>query len=428
MGHKINPDREHYLLRRRLDRMVTGAPDSPYINQILALLFSPDEARLARCLPAKPKPLARIAAPSGMPAAELELRLLDMARRGLVLDFMKGEQRYFMLPPVMTGLFEFVFMRARDNLPVKELATLFEAYLFQEDRYAHALFAGETQIDRVLTHEEALEEHDHTEILDWERASRVIEQAKTIAVSLCACRHVKLHQDKACDAPLETCFTFNQTADTLVRNGIARGIGTSEALALLEQCKEAGLAQVGDNVQRDLIYLCNCCRCCCVMFNALRKFDMPKAIVSANWAAQVDAGRCLGCGKCVDACPVDAITQPDSAEQDTQPAVCDRELCLGCGVCYSACACDAIRMTRREQRIIPPETTFDRVAAMAMERGKLMELIFDEPESLGYKAVGRLLSLLEQTPPAKALLAIKPLRSAFLNSFVKQARRGSDIF
>jgi hypothetical protein len=57
-----------------------------------------------------------------------------------------------------------------------------------------------------------------------------------------------------------------------------------------------------------------------------------------------------------------------------------------------------------------------------------MELLFDEPENLGYKAIGRLLSLLEQTPPVKALFAIQPLRSVFLNAFVEQARRISDIF
>ena len=85
-------------------------------------------------------------------------------------------------------------------------------------------------------------------------------------------------------------------------------------------------------------------------------------------------------------------------------------------------------MVRRERRIIPPETTFDRAALMALERGKLADLIFDEPENIGYKAIGRVLALLEKTPPAKALLAVKPLRSAFLNAFVKEARKISDIF
>jgi hypothetical protein len=48
MGHIINPDREYRLLQRRLDRNITGAPDSPVFMKILKLLFAPQEAHLAR--------------------------------------------------------------------------------------------------------------------------------------------------------------------------------------------------------------------------------------------------------------------------------------------------------------------------------------------------------------------------------------------
>jgi len=411
--------------------MVNGAPDSPHLVRILALLFTPEEAQIARHLPAKPLPLEKIVRRTGIPADDLEKRLTDMAHRGLALDFIKDERRYFLLPPVVTGLFEFVFMRARDDLPIAELTKLFEAYMYQDDRFAHSLFAGETQIGRVLPHEEALADGDYTEVLDWERATHLIKQAASIAVAQCACRHLRMHQGKACDAPMETCFSFNQTADSLSRNGIARTIDAGEALAILETGKDAGLAQIGDNVQRDMIYLCNCCGCCCAMFHAIRAFDMPKAVVAANWVMTVDAETCRACGKCIKACPVNAIAFPATNEETNtkkQPVLCDAEICIGCGVCSRACAFDAISMTPREKRVVPPETTFDRVALMALERGKIVDLIFDEPENVGYKAIGRVLALLEKTPPAKALLAIKPLRSAFLNTFVKEARKISDIF
>lgn len=426
MGHKTNPHRDHVLLRKRYDRMVTGAPDSPHLLGILALLFTPEEAKLARRLPGRPTPLKKLVARTGVDSETLEAKLTDMAHRGLVLDFFYGDQRYFMLPPVVIGFFEFVFMRARDELPMKELAALFEAYMYDDDRFASNVFGAQTQVGRALTHEEALAGQDFTEILDWERATRIVENASMIGVSMCACRHKKMNLGEVCDAPMDVCFSLNQGADTMVRNRIARQVDTREAMALLEQCKQAGLVQTADNVRHNMSYMCNCCGCCCGMLNAIRKFDMPNAVVAANWVMQVDQDACRGCGKCVAACPIEAISLEAKTTSDgktTRKAVCDESLCLGCGVCYGACKFNAIAMKGREQRILPPESTFDRVIQMAIERGKLANLLFDEPESLGFKALGRMLAVIERTPPARALMAIKPLRSAFLNTLVARAKR-----
>ena len=44
-------DAEYRLLQERLDRNVTGAPDSEAMLRVLCLLFSPEEAHIARQLP-----------------------------------------------------------------------------------------------------------------------------------------------------------------------------------------------------------------------------------------------------------------------------------------------------------------------------------------------------------------------------------------
>ena len=43
-------------------------------------------------------------------------------------------------------------------------------------------------------------------------------------------------------------------------------------------------------------------------------------------------------------------------------------LCIGCGVCSLVCEPDAIEMRRREQNVIHPETTFERVILQCLER------------------------------------------------------------
>jgi len=45
---------------------------------------------------------------------------------------------------------------------------------------------------------------------------------------------------------------------------------------------------------------------------------------------------CTGCGACVEACPVDAISIHDGK------ARIDSNICIECGVCESECAVGAI--------------------------------------------------------------------------------------
>ena len=427
MGHIVDPDREYRLLQQRLDRNVTGAPESPVFMKILRLLYSPEEAELARRLPSRPKRLDALSRRLGMPQDQLCEKLTEMAQRGVVLDFESKGRRYFALPPVVIGFFEFTFMRARDDMPMAELAHLFDEYMNGDERFARSVFQRQTQLGRSLVREEALPAGDYIEVLDWERASHIVQSASAVSVGICQCRHKASHLGKVCDKPQRACLTFNNIAESMARCGHAQPITTGEAMSILEQCKESGLAQTGDNVQQNVTYICNCCGCCCGMIHAIKHFDIRNAIVSSNWIREVDLSKCKGCGKCAKLCPVDAIEIAEEGEgkEKRRWAVCDDTLCLGCGVCYSACKFGGIIMKPRAKRVFTPETTFGRIVSMAIERGKLANILFDDPERLSHRALGRIVSVLEKSPPFKAAMAIEPLRSTFLSTLVKGTRRSS---
>lgn len=424
MGHIVNSEREYRLLQQRLDLNITGAPYSPVFIQILQLLFSPAEAAIARKIPLRPAAITTLARKTGLEPAELQEQILIMAEKGLVFDFEYKGQCHVVLAPVVIGFFEFVFMRSRDNLDLRELAELFEQYMFQDDRFARDIFRETTQLGRTLVREEALE--DYSEVLDWEKASHVITTAKAVGISLCACRHKASHLDKACAAPLKTCLTFGNSAQILINKGMAEPLSVSDAMKVLEQCKAAGLAQIADNVQKTVGFLCNCCGCCCGMFQAVRRFDIRTAIVTSNWIANIETSRCTGCGLCVKTCPVQAIAVDKAADAAHSKAVCEPELCLGCGVCYSACKLGCIKLISRDRRVMVPETTFDRMVAMAIERGKLSNFLFDDPSRLSHRALGRIATMIENSAPVKALLAVKPIRSTFLTAIAARAKKYTD--
>lgn len=59
--------------------------------------------------------------------------------------------------------------------------------------------------------------------------------------------------------------------------------------------------------------------------------------VAKLMTAEVDENNCLGCGACVEKCPVGAITM-----NDKEIAVVDKEKCTGCGKCLKACPNEAL--------------------------------------------------------------------------------------
>ncbi|MGA2674297.1 MAG: 4Fe-4S dicluster domain-containing protein [Terracidiphilus sp.] len=422
MSH-VTLKNSYQTLSERLNLFPQGAPPSELLFKILEVLFTRDEAALVALLPIKPFNIAAAARIWKKPAAESQKILESLASKGMLLDMeLRGEQ-IFVLPPPMAGFFEFSMMRIGNGYDQKLLAELYYQYLNVEEDFVKNLFAGgETQLGRTFVNEQALAGDNTLTVMDYERASEVIRTASHRGVGACYCRHKMQHLGKACDAPMDICMTFAGTAQSLIKHGIARKVDVREGMDLLDEAREHNLVQFGENVRDKVAFICNCCGCCCEAMLAAKRFAVLNPIATTNFLPEVNAEKCNGCAKCVAVCPVEAmglVSACDPRKPKRRKARLDESLCLGCGLCVRACPESGIALKARRQRVITPVTTAHRAVLMAIERGTLQNLIFDNQAQANHRAMAAILGVILKLPPVKQIMASRQMKSRYLEHLMQ---------
>ncbi len=410
-------------LEARLNKFPQGTTPDELLYRIFSLLFSDEEAQRMARLPLRPFSAAKAAKAWSLNLEQAEALLEHLAARMLLVDMQVKGQRFYVLPPPMVGFFEFALMRARDDINQKLLSELYHQYINVEEDFIKSLFVGgETQIGRMLVRESSLSSEQSLHVLDFERAREIIRDAGHIGIGLCYCRHKKQHLGTACQAPLELCMSFNQAADSLIRHGYARRVDAAECLELLHVACEQKLVQFAENVRQGVNFICNCCGCCCEALGAARRFGHLHPVHTSNFIAEVVNASCKGCGRCVSACPVDVISlateQPNGFGRKT--ARIDESRCLGCGLCPASCPFDALQLKARPQRVLTPVNSAHRIVLMAIERGTLQHLLFDNQVLFSHRALAVLLGAILRLPPVKRLLASEQVCSKYLESLCQR--------
>ena len=74
-----------------------------------------------------------------------------------------------------------------------------------------------------------------------------------------------------------------------------------------------------------------------------KPLDPEVGIFAAGTVAVIEEPFCIGCTKCIQACPVDAIT---GAAKQMHTVI--EALCTGCGLCLPPCPVDCIRLEPAE--------------------------------------------------------------------------------
>ncbi|EMU54439.1 4Fe-4S dicluster domain-containing protein [Clostridium butyricum] len=421
MSHLVGKD-AYKSLEERLNKFPQGAPPSETLYKILSMMFTEKEAELVAQLPIKAFNIKTAALIWKVKESEAEKILDTLASKALILDLecdKYNEKKYLMAPP-MAGFFEFALMRTGGHLDQKVLSQLFHQYLNVEDDFMKELFFGsETKMGRAFVQERVLNNDNSIDILDYEKASHIIKSAKHIGVSSCYCRHKAHHLGDDCYAPMETCLSFDTTAYTLTKHNYARKIDSHEALDILNMCYDYNLVQCGENVQKQPNFMCNCCKCHCEAFTSAKKFGLLVPVNTTSYIPYVDTHKCIGCGKCTNICPMEAISVTTTGKD--KYAQVDDKLCLGCGVCVKNCPKDAIKLKRRKESIITPVTTVHRVVITAIEKGQLQNLIFDNQAHKSHKAMAAILASILKLSPVHKVMASKQMKSVYLAKLLENS-------
>lgn len=409
-------------LEERLNRFPQGAPPSETLYKILSILFKEKEAELVSQLPIKPFTINTASRIWKLDTVNAEKVLDELAGRAILLDSEHNGIKKYVLPPPMAGLFEFSLMRTRQDLDQKLLSELFHQYLNIEEDFIKDLFLDvETKMGRTFVQEKVLSNDNLISILDYEKASCIIKTATNIGISMCYCRHKMAHLGKACDAPMNICMTFNNVAESLTRHNYARRVEVSECMELLHKAYEYNLVQCGENVKKNVSFICNCCSCCCEFLVAAKKFGILHPVQTTSFIPKINEDNCSGCGKCVKACPVSTIewvSNNDDTNSKSKKVKINEEICLGCGVCVKACSNKNIVLKRRKEQIITPANSVHRIVLIAIEKGKLQELIFDNQTFGSHRVMSTILAVILKLSPVKQMMASKQMKSIYLKKLL----------
>jgi Na+-translocating ferredoxin:NAD+ oxidoreductase subunit B len=341
-----------------IDNHPAGAPKSKVFLEILRILFTEEEIKLALTMSFRNKSVEDIAKASFLSAEDASRLLEAMADKAIIYCKEKDGIKTYCLLPTIPGLFEFPFMRGGGTPETDRLSKLWEEY--HKEAMGLAFCGNPTPLMRVIPVEKSLE--GFTTVHPYEEVAQFVEKANYIAVTNCACR-VSVGK---CDRPKDVCMIFGPYAEFLVQRKYARHASKEEAMEVLNRAEQAGLVHTSNNSTDKAGLICNCCPCCCTVLRGRTELNHPHAFSPSRYEATVNDDECIGCGACSEErCPMKAI------EIIADKAVVYQDKCIGCGLCVSGCPVQAITLLQRFTLPEIPNTFQEMALKVLTEKGKL---------------------------------------------------------
>ncbi|MGV8073555.1 MAG: ATP-binding protein [Syntrophobacteraceae bacterium] len=307
--------------------------------EILKRLMTPEEAEIACNLSPKPQTAETIAQRMGMDTEDLRKALETLVEKRAIFKEFAEEPRYA-LTAFLPGIWEWQVGRMSP-----EDVNRWEQYW--QEGLARDLLTNKTPVIRVVPVSKSIPAE--LNVFAYEEAEKLIDEAATVTLADCICRHSKKIIGEGCDAPAkDTCIILDGWSDFYANTKIGRRATKEEAKEILAMAREIGLVQTAFNVQKGPVFICNCCGCCCGSLRAINELKIPTALAKSNFIAEISEDACTGCGMCIERCHVHAL------EIVAGVAHLSKERCIGCGVCVASCEFEAITMIRKDGAAPPP--------------------------------------------------------------------------
>jgi len=351
-----------------------GLPGGEKLLPVIAARYTPAEAKFLTGMPFSPKSIDALAELKGKDKAELTARLDEYTRKGLVYKYQRNGIDHYSVNDI------FMLMRTsgwpgRTDEPSRQFATMSDRF------FPDFMQPWETVKEkglRVLPINATIE--DEHSVLPYEEVKKHLDSYTYYSVSYCPCRNKKgLVTGTPDKYPTEVCLHFDRLGRYIVENGMGREITREETARILEQCAEAGLIHAMSNQQELPDTICNCCSCCCMWFEAVKRLKHAGGLVPSNFHVKVNEDTCTGCGLCVKRCPMEALhlkEVPASKGRKTtvksedgrvreltnktgKVSELNQALCIGCGVCAYKCQSKSLSLVRNETDHHPPGTGRD---------------------------------------------------------------------
>ncbi|MFX0077324.1 MAG: ATP-binding protein [Candidatus Hermodarchaeota archaeon] len=301
---------------------------------------------------------------TGMNDAELMNMLNSLMDNGILMDVPIKDtdiMEYRLLAPV-ADIFEYSLIGDRPIEQKKKLAQLFEKMFKEATEMVQDNYEGMVPIlkermpiwARIIPIEEELTVPQE-KVLPLHEASKIIDEQDIISLSECPCKLERSLLGESCEVSSDRfrCFHFGNMGRYFIDHNLGKSVSRDEAKRILKEAEEEGLVHKtfhdDFNFDQKENSICNCCKCCCILFQTYyRGITSFRTITS--YIAEVDEIKCIGCGICVEKCPIEAISLIDGKARVL------KNRCIGCGVCVHHCPENARILIKTEQREIylPP--------------------------------------------------------------------------